>query len=243
MTEQRNRDARAIIVNLARPSRGVGAISAYLQRAIETGAYSEGDRLPPERQLAATFQAARSTVRRALDQLEKTGLVSRRLGSGTFVGAASTGMRRANDLADQVSPLQLVEARLAVEPYTTSLATLHATQRNLDEMEVVLAHAEQSVHDKDAFSKWDGEFHLLIAHASCNPLLVNVYRQINHVRLNAQWDAMKEKILTPHVIAEYNRQHRGIFNAINQRNAQKAQALIREHLDKARDDLIKANSP
>ena len=89
MTEQRNRDAGAIIVNLARPSRGVGAISAYLQRAIETGAYSEGDRLPPERQLAATFQAARSTVRRALDQLEKTGLVSRRLGSGTFVGAAS----------------------------------------------------------------------------------------------------------------------------------------------------------
>jgi len=42
------------------------------------------------------------------------------------------------------------------------------------------------------------------AHASYNPLLVNVYRQINHVRLNAQWDAMKEKILTPHVIAQYN---------------------------------------
>jgi len=57
---------------------GVGAIAAYLQRAIGTGAYSEGDRLPPERQLAATFQAARSTVPRALDQLEKAGLVSRR---------------------------------------------------------------------------------------------------------------------------------------------------------------------
>jgi DNA-binding GntR family transcriptional regulator len=118
LTEQRNRDAEAIIANLARPSRG--AISAYLQRAIETGAYSEGDRLPPERELAATFQAARrSTVRRALDQLEKAGLVSRRLGSGTFVGATSTGTRRASDLADQVSPLQLVAARLAVEPHTT----------------------------------------------------------------------------------------------------------------------------
>jgi DNA-binding FadR family transcriptional regulator len=243
LTEQRNRDAEAIVVNLARTSRGVGAISAYLQRAIETGAYTEGDRLPPERQLAATFQAARSTVRRALDQLEKAGLVSRRLGSGTFVGAASTGTRRASDLADQVSPLQLVEARLAVEPYTTWLAVLHATRRNLDDMEVVLAHAEQSVHDKDSFSKWDGEFHLLIAHASGNPLLINVYRQINHVRLHAQWDAMKEKILTPEVIAEYNRQHRGIFNALNQRNAQKAHALISEHLEKARDDLIKANSP
>jgi len=74
LTEHRNTEAEPIIVSLTRPSRGVGAISAYLQRAIETGAYSEGDRLPPERQLAATFQAARSTVRRALDQLEKAGL-------------------------------------------------------------------------------------------------------------------------------------------------------------------------
>jgi DNA-binding FadR family transcriptional regulator len=243
LTEQRNRDAEAIIVSLARPSRGVGAISAYLQRAIETGAYSEGDRLPPERQLAATFQAARSTVRRALDQLEKAGLVSRRLGSGTFVGATAAGTRRASELADQVSPLQLIEARLAVEPFTTRLAVLHATRRNLDDMEVVLAHAEQSIGDKDEFSKWDGEFHLLIAHASANPLLINVYRQINHVRLHAQWDAMKEKILTPDVIADYNRQHRGIFNALNERDAQKAQALISEHLEKARNDLIKANSP
>jgi DNA-binding FadR family transcriptional regulator len=243
MTDQRNRDTEAIIVNLARPSRGVGAISAYLQRAIETGAYSEGDRLPPERQLAATFQAARSTVRRALDQLEKAGLVSRRLGSGTFVGATSAGTRRASELADQVSPIQLVEARLAVEPFTTRLAVLHATRRNLDDMEAVLAHAEESIHNKDEFSKWDGEFHLLIAHASGNPLLINFYRQINHVRLHAQWDAMKEKILTPDVIADYNRQHRGIFNALNERDAQKAQALISEHLEKARDDLVKANSP
>ena len=82
-----------------------------------------------------------------------------------------------------------------------------------------------------------------IAHASGNPLLINVYRQINHVRLHAQWDAMKEKILTPEVIADYNRQHRAIFNALNERDAQGAHGLITEHLEKARDDLVKANSP
>src|SRR5499427_928601 len=88
---------------------GVSTIASYLRRAIETGAYSEGDRLPPERQLAMTFDAARSTVRRALDQLERAGLVSRRLGSGTYVG--SGGGQQAADLADQISPLQLIEAR------------------------------------------------------------------------------------------------------------------------------------
>jgi DNA-binding FadR family transcriptional regulator len=237
------RTTDAVLARLAKPASGVGAISAYIKRAIETGAYSEGDKLPTERQLAETFKAARSTVRRALDKLEKEGLVSRRLGS--FVGRASIsgGGRRAADLVDELSPLQLIEARLAVEPFTTRLAVLHATRRTLDEMETVLAHAEACVHDKDAFSKWDGEFHLLLARASGNPLLLHVYRQINHVRLHAQWDAMKEKILTPEVIREYNRQHRGIFDALHVRDAQLAQSLISDHLEKARDDLVKANSP
>jgi len=243
VSEHRSREAEPILVGLSKSGRGPRAISAYLQRAIETGAYGEGDRLPPERELAATFQAARSTVRRALDQLEKAGLVSRRLGSGTFVGATTAANRKTHDLADQVSPIQLIEARLAVEPFTTRLAVLHATRGNLDDMELVLKHAEESLADKDDFSKWDGEFHLLIAHASGNPLLINVYRQINHVRLHAQWDAMKEKILTPDVVTAYNRQHRAIFNALNERDAQGAYALITEHLEKAREDLVKANSP
>jgi DNA-binding FadR family transcriptional regulator len=243
LNEQRAREiGEPLGAGLAKRGHGVGAISAYLRRAIETGAYSEGDKLPPERQLALTFDAARSTVRRALDQLEKAGLVSRRLGSGTYVGATGAAGHVA-DLADQISPLQLIEARLSVEPYTTRLAVLHATRRNLDDMEAVLARAEASSEDKDSFSRWDTEFHLLIAQASANPLLLSVYRQINQVRLHAQWDAMKEKILTPEVIIDYNRQHRGIYNALHERDAQTAVAVITEHLEKARDDLLRANSP
>lgn len=243
MSEQPDLSGTPTLRGPEKTHRGVGAILAYLQRAIETGAYSEGDRLPPERELAQTFNAARSTVRHALDQLERGGLVSRRLGSGTFVGRVAASNRRHIDLVDQISPLQLIEARLAVEPYTTRLAVLHATGRNLADMEVVLAHADESVGSKDDFSKWDGEFHLLIAQASANPLLLNVYRQINHVRLHAQWDAMKEKILTSDVIADYNRQHRDIFNALVRRDAQGAFALITAHLEKAREDLVRASSP
>ena len=242
LTESRIRMAEESLTgDFEQRGHGVATIAAYLRRAIETGAYCEGDRLPPERQLAITFDAARSTVRRALDQLEKGGLVSRRLGSGTYVGSGA-GPRGA-DLADQTSPLQLIEARLAVEPFTTRLAVLHATRRNLDDMEAVLTRAEACTNDKDSFSRWDGEFHLMIAQASGNPLLLSVYRQINQVRLHAQWDAMKEKILTPDVIIDYNRQHRGIFNALNERDAIAAQSLIAEHLEKARDDLLRANSP
>lgn len=225
-----------------RPGRGVGAISAHLRQAIETGAYAAGDQLPPERQLATSFGAARSTVRRALDQLERAGLVSRRLGSGTYVNA-SVGEPGTGDVAEEISPLQLIEARFAVEPFTTRLAVLNATRRNLEDIDAVLTRAEAgSPYDKDAFSRWDAEFHLLIARASRNPLLLAFYRQINEVRLHAQWDAMKEQILTPDEIAEYNRQHRQILAAFHQRDAQAAEALIREHLDKARADLLRAHS-
>jgi len=54
---------------------------------------------------------------------------------------------------------------------------------------------------------------------------------------------MKEKILTSDVIANYNRQHRGIYNALIERDGQLAHALISEHLEQAREDLVRANSP
>ena len=53
----------------------------------------------------------------------------------------------------------------------------------------------------------------------------------------------KEKILTPAVIADYHVQHRGIYQAIDQRDALLAETLITQHLAKARDDLLQANSP
>ena len=243
MTKQRISDAKpAQLTNLARPGQGVSAISAQLRRAIEAGAYREGDQLPPERQLAVAFGAARSTVRRALDQLEEAGLVSRRLGSGTFVISAGLQAGAGEDVAELLSPLQLIEARFAVEPYTTRLAVLNATRRDLDEMNIVLGRAEAAEDDKDVFSRFDAEFHLLIARASRNPLLLKVYGEINDVRLHAHWDAMKEQILTPPVMRDYNLQHRGIHQALIQRDARAAEARILEHLEKARDDLLRANS-
>lgn len=221
---------------------GVKTISAYLQRAIETGAYSEGERLPPERQLAETFNTARSTVRRALDKLEKEGLVSRRLGSGTFVGSPSETTKKPVDFIGALSPLELIDARVAVEPFTARLAAQHADGQTIEELETLLASAE-ATSDQDAFAKWDGEFHLLLARASGNPFLIHVFRQINHVRLNAKWGAMKEDVLTPEAIAEYNRQHRSILDAIELRDALLAQKRMIEHLDSARSDLLRVLRP
>lgn len=225
-----------------RGGHGVGAVAGRLRRAIETGVYSDGDQLPPERELAAAFRTARSTIRRALDQLERAGLVSRKMGSGTFVTAPNQVGQAIGDVTDALSPLQLIDARFAVEPHTTKLAVFHATRLDLDSIETVLDRLDTCEEDKEEFAKWDAEFHLLIARASRNPLLVLIYQQINDVRLHAQWHAMKEQILTPEQIRVYNRQHRGIFEAMCQRDAQAARELIVEHLEKARADLLQASS-
>ena len=213
------------------------AIKGRLRRAIETGVYADGDQLPPERQLAVAFGAARSTIRRALDELEAAGLVVHRVGSGTFVTYAGPLQTPLDDITDLISPLQLIEARFSVEPYMTRLAAINATARDLDDMATALEGLEGCGADKDVFTRWDSEFHELLARSSRNPLMVHIYRQINEVRGHGQWDAMKELILTPEQIAEYNTQHRAIYEALRQRDVQSAEELIRQHLESARRDL------
>ncbi len=60
-------------------------ISELLTREIAAGLYAEGDRLPPESELAATLAVAVGTLRKALSELELRGLLERRQGSGTYV--------------------------------------------------------------------------------------------------------------------------------------------------------------
>ncbi|MEZ5773262.1 MAG: FadR/GntR family transcriptional regulator [Hyphomicrobiaceae bacterium] len=225
------------------PSLGVGSIVQRLRRAISAGVYADGDRIPPERQLATAFGAARSTVRKALDQLETEGLVVRRVGSGTFVSYQGPLDAETGEIADFISPLQLIDARLAVEPYMARLAALHATQRDLDNMGAILMRLTGAGADKDLFTESDAEFHLAIARAARNPLLLHVYEQINAVRRRAQWGAAKEKVLSAQQIGAYNRQHRAIYEALVLRDAQRAADLIVVHLGKARDDLVGAHSP
>ena len=215
---------------------------ARLQQAIETGVYADGDQLPAERQLAITFGTARSTIRKVLDELEEKKFVVRRVGSGTFVNYSGPRHQRLEDVADLVSPLQLIETRFAVEPYMTRLAAIHATKADLDRIDDVLRRLEAPGIDQNLFTQLDSEFHLELARCSRNPLIVRVYQEVNMVRLHAQWDRMKKLILLPEKVASYNKQHRAILDALQRRDGQAAADMIARHLEQARQDLIGAGS-
>ncbi len=83
----------------------------------------------------------------------------------------------------------------------------------------------------------------MLAECTRNPLMVWLYRQINEVRSHALWDGMKDKILTATRIAEYNRQHRELYQTLHNRDVDAAARIIAAHLDKARRDLLGADVP
>jgi DNA-binding FadR family transcriptional regulator len=222
-------------------TRGANSITSRLRRAIESGVYSDGDQLPPERQLAVAFGTARSTIRKALDQLEQKNLVVRRVGSGTFVSYQGPVLDAMLDVTDLISPLQLIEARIAIEPSMSRLAALHASARDLDAIENTLLRIE-ATSDQDLFTKLDSEFHLALARCSRNPLLYRLYQHINTVRNHAQWEQMKQIILIKEKIDIYNQQHRAIFEALKMRDPATAADLIGRHLETARQDLVGADS-
>jgi DNA-binding FadR family transcriptional regulator len=218
---------------------GASAIAANLRRAILDGTYAYRERLPAERDLAARFGASRSTVREALRQLEEVGLVSRRVGSGTFV--SFRGRPVDSSIAELTSPLELIEVRLAIEPQMASLAVIHASARDLERLTEALAQVE-ACRDRDAFTRADAHFHQTLAECTRNPLMVWLYEHINDVRGHAQWSAMKDQILTPERIQDYNREHRALVEAIVSRDRDTARQVITAHLDTARRDLVGAGA-
>lgn len=217
-------------------TKGSAAIATTLQKAIIKGSYAYGERLPPERDLAKHYGTSRSTVREALRRLEELKLVTRRIGSGTYVSHHRTP--DGHVMAYRTSPVELIEVRLGIEPQMARLAALHATIEDLGQLEAAIEELETVGGDRDAFSNADERFHLRLAECTRNPLMIWLYQHINDIRGHAAWHRMKEKILTTERIRIYNAHHRRIFDAISNRDAESASSIVREHIEKARQDLL-----
>jgi DNA-binding FadR family transcriptional regulator len=215
-------------------------IAQELRDAIVGGHYTAGQRLPPERRLAIHFNASRATVREALRQLTDQQLVERRIGSGTFVTYRQAVEE--HEVAEETSPLQLIEVRMAIEPQMARLAVLHASNRDLERLSAALALLGECHDEPNRYSAADEQFHLALAACTGNPLMIWLYRQINEVRLHAQWAAMRTKVLTAENMRIYDRQHAAVVEAVRRRDADAAAAAMVEQMAKARTDLLGAQS-
>ena len=224
-----------------RPSRGrvgvtTGNVAAQLRRRILDGEYAFEERLPAERSLAEEFGVARGTIRSVLQILEEQHLVTRQVGSGTYV--THREITNQQEIASVTSPLEMNEVRIAIEPQMVRLAIANASSRELDELREALRQCEDCGGDPEKFALGDAAFHVALAHCSRNKLMYWLYERISEVRRHSQWRTMKAKLLTPERIAFYNGQHRRIYEAIAARDTPSAVKLIKEHLYGVHDDLL-----
>ena len=220
--------------------RGSADIAGLLRQEIRQGKLMSQERLPAERLLAETYAVARGTVREALNQLANDGLVEIRRGSGTYVLANDT--YATNPVVENATPLELIDARFALEPHICRLAVLNARNQDLKKAEELVVQMESCLEEPARFSVCDTAFHTLLAETTGNRLLIWIVAQINGVRNQDQWARMRQLTLNETTIAEYNAHHREVFEAIRNREPERAATIMKQHLEAARLSLTRAAS-
>ena len=119
---------------------GSAGITARLRKAIVEGNYGFNERLPSERDLAEYFGASRGTVREALRRLQQLNMVSRQVGSGTFVTYREMSGKVA--ISEVTSPLELIDVRFGIEPQIVRLAVANATLVDIERLRTALDQVE-----------------------------------------------------------------------------------------------------
>jgi GntR family transcriptional regulator, transcriptional repressor for pyruvate dehydrogenase complex len=155
-------------------ARASSSIADQIRQAIVTGRLAQGERLPPERELAEQFGVSRVTVRDALRALEAMGLIEVRVGArgGAFV-TVPTGSIVGQTMSDMmmmsaVSPEDIVEARLVVELGTVTLACARATDEDIAALRELQKQGESALAEKSYSREMSWDFHALVAQAAHN---------------------------------------------------------------------------
>jgi DNA-binding FadR family transcriptional regulator len=197
-----------------------------------------GDAIPSARELAKRFELTTPTIREALRKLEATGAVEFRHGSGTYVGPTINNVVLANPHRPPItkeSVLQLIGARLVIEPAVARESALSRGDENLERLEAAVTNALVPPGGP-AFAL---NFHVELAAASGNPLLEEVLASLLKVRLREQ-----QQIRQLYDNRERDHEeHRAILDAVRAQDAQEAERLTREHLDNIRAAVEAATFP
>jgi DNA-binding FadR family transcriptional regulator len=211
------------------PATPSNPIRDFLLTALASGHLEVGSRLPAERELAARFSVPRSAVRKALVPLEHEGWIVRHVGRGTFVANGRGHDSAFAETEPDISPAELIEARLAFEPYLAELVIANAAGTDFAAIRTCLKQLKQASKVEE-FEQCDAAFHQAIANATRNALVIRIYEMINRARQNATWGKLKGHTGTPELRYLYNAEHDAILNALLQRDAEMARQRIVEHL-------------
>ncbi|HHV78643.1 MAG TPA: FadR family transcriptional regulator [Firmicutes bacterium] len=204
-----------------------------IKNMIINGTLKPGDKLPTERELAEKLGVGRSSVREAVKALHSMGLVARTK-DGIFIDIKSSAFfTDPRLLSKEVSAAELFEARKVIEVETAGMAAERASAEELKTLEDILNGSDGEPIPPEKFVIYDMSFHLSIAKASHNRVLLQILGSIKDLL----WEAQSEVAKVPGVMEKAKIQHRQVFEAIREGNPEAAKAKMFAHLDEVQGIL------
>lgn len=200
----------------------VAEVLAQLQAEITGGEYKLDERLPSESELCKKFGVSRPVVREALGSLQALGFTAAQPGIGTFVVSDRV---RAPLLLGRYSPANVREVRRCIEVPAIRLAAERRTDRDIGEMAAILARMEDADNPARR-NQLDATFHIAIARASGNPLIVKIVEELRSVLEEHSLAAAR----APYRRRAAAEEHRAIYDAIVDRDPDAAAAAVEAHL-------------
>ncbi len=219
-------------------------IVRQIEESITRGVLKPGDQLPAERELAQQFGVSRTAVREAVRVLNEKGLVEAYSGRGTFVtNGTSQAIRQSLDLMIKIGPqeglVHLAELREVLEPGIAALAAIRAEESHVSALREAVDVMDRSRHDADAFIEADLDFHLALAEAAGNPLILSLIDSIVGL--------LREQRMRTYYTGggpergQYH--HKRILEAVQQHDPERARATMREHMQQVRADSRVPDEP
>lgn len=196
---------------------------------IARGELPQGSALPAERQLIEELKVSRSSLREGFRILELMGFIESIPGKGRFVRTSRSDGETAKrvPLQDEAI-LELVEARLVLEPAIAVEATKHASPSDLTRIRRILTKTGKDVESLEHRAQCDYDFHLVLAESTHNFIFVNIVKMTfnlimaTHERIYALLDD-KEIFL---------REHENVYDAIVVRDFDRGARLMTEHVQR-----------
>ena len=209
-------------------------LASRLRDLILAGEIQPGELLPTERELVDDSGLSRSSVREALRVLEVEGLITTRPGrtGGSTVQLPGRGaIARSMQLfvrSHAVRLEALLECRSGVEPFLAGLAAAKRSEEELNAIRDIHARFVASVDDVPAYKKLNLDWHLAIARASGNEVLIALMEAISQPIFDA---AAYQEVTTPSLRREAVKAHGAILKAIEDGNAELATSRMAKHLN------------
>ncbi len=223
------------------------SIGLEIEKRLHEGQYTPGQKLPSERELSEVFDTSRAIIREAIIMLELKNLVEVRQGAGIFfkasAGSQSTEMSEFDALAKVIGPFELLQAREVLETSIVEFAARNIKLNELQELRGIIRRQEQTAQDdNDQFEQLDREFHLRIAEATQNRMLIATAKRLwNVVRTeNPLWNQLNMQYLQkPQLKEQWLNEHKRLFAALQKRDPLAAREVMLEHLTHSKAELMK----